>query len=163
MNNSTISRVMGNQIGQSIVEISLIVPLLLIALYIPADFGIALFTGHLTQNAAREGALIGARTVNVTSTSNQPCSSSHPIVTAVCQRLPARLQSPTVTVSLLTGGATDCARSVSVRVGGSYDFFLYQLVRMLGIPMTNNSVTITRTTQMRYEFQPPENNTPCTP
>ena len=48
--------------GQSIVEISLIAPLLLVALYIPADFGIAMFTAHLTQNAVREAARIGVST-----------------------------------------------------------------------------------------------------
>ena len=49
-----------NQRGQSIVEISLITPLLLIALYIPADFGVSFFMGNLLQTAAREGARIGS-------------------------------------------------------------------------------------------------------
>ena len=49
-----------NQRGQSIVEISLITPLLLIALYIPADFGVSFFMGNLVQTAAREGARIGS-------------------------------------------------------------------------------------------------------
>ena len=49
-----------NQRGQSIVEISLITPLLLIAMYIPVDFGISFFMGNLTQTAAREGARIGS-------------------------------------------------------------------------------------------------------
>src|SRR6516165_824936 len=49
-----------HQKGQSIIEISLITPLLLIALYIPADFGVAFYLGNLTQNAAREGARIGS-------------------------------------------------------------------------------------------------------
>src|SRR5437764_14545540 len=48
-----------NQRGQSLVEIALITPLLLIALYIPMDFGIALFMAHLVQYAARERARIG--------------------------------------------------------------------------------------------------------
>ena len=42
-----------NQRGQSIVEISLITPLLLIALYIPADFGVSFFMGNLVQTADR--------------------------------------------------------------------------------------------------------------
>ena len=49
-----------NQSGQSIVEIALITPLLLIALYIPADFGVSFFMGNLLQTAAREGARIGS-------------------------------------------------------------------------------------------------------
>ena len=47
-----------NQRGQSIVEIALLTPLLLIALYIPADFGVSFFMGNLVQTAAREGARI---------------------------------------------------------------------------------------------------------
>jgi Flp pilus assembly protein TadG len=46
--------------GQSIVELTLITPLLLIALYIPFDFGVAFFAGNLTQNAVREVARIAA-------------------------------------------------------------------------------------------------------
>src|SRR5438874_8275299 len=48
-----------DQRGQSLIEIALITPLLLIALYVPMDFGIGLFMAHLTQNAVREGARIG--------------------------------------------------------------------------------------------------------
>ena len=50
------------QKGQSLVEIALITPLLLVALYIPFDFGMTIFAGHLTQNAARDGARIASRT-----------------------------------------------------------------------------------------------------
>src|ERR671912_2050054 len=46
--------------GQSIVEMTLLVPLVFATLYIPADFGIAFFTAHLVQNATREAARIGA-------------------------------------------------------------------------------------------------------
>ena len=46
--------------GQSIVEMTLLVPLVFATLYIPADFGVAFFTAHLVQNATREAARIGA-------------------------------------------------------------------------------------------------------
>jgi Flp pilus assembly protein TadG len=46
--------------GQSIVELTLLVPIILVALYVPADFGVAFFTAHLVQNATREAARIGA-------------------------------------------------------------------------------------------------------
>ena len=46
--------------GQSIVELTLIVPLVLATLYIPVDFGIAFFTAQMVQNATREAARIGA-------------------------------------------------------------------------------------------------------
>jgi len=61
LNRGFLARVVNHK-GQSIVEISLITPLLLVALYIPADFGIAIFTAHLTQNAVREAARFGAST-----------------------------------------------------------------------------------------------------
>ena len=51
-----------NQKGQSVVEITLIVPLLLVALYVPFDFGMTIFAGHLTQNAVRDGARIASHT-----------------------------------------------------------------------------------------------------
>ena len=35
------------QRGQTVVEISLITPLVLMALYVPADFGVAFLTAHL--------------------------------------------------------------------------------------------------------------------
>jgi hypothetical protein len=46
--------------GQSSVELTLIVPLVLATLYIPMDFGIAFFTAQRVQNATREAARIGA-------------------------------------------------------------------------------------------------------
>ena len=49
-----------NERGQSIVEISLITPLLLVALYIPVDFGISFYVGNMVANAARDGARIGS-------------------------------------------------------------------------------------------------------
>jgi hypothetical protein len=49
-----------DQTGQSIIEITLITPLLLAALYVPVDFGISFFIGNLTQVAVREGARVGS-------------------------------------------------------------------------------------------------------
>ena len=42
--------------GQSIVELALITPIVLVALYVPFDFGVSIYAGHLTQNVARDGA-----------------------------------------------------------------------------------------------------------
>src|SRR5919108_2093529 len=46
--------------GQAVVEFTLIFLLFLIVAWIPADFGLAFYTGQLAQNAAREGARIAA-------------------------------------------------------------------------------------------------------
>jgi hypothetical protein len=41
--------------GQAVVEFTLVFLLFLAISWIPADFGLALFTGQLAQNASREG------------------------------------------------------------------------------------------------------------
>jgi Flp pilus assembly protein TadG len=46
--------------GQAAVEFTLTFLILLIVAWIPADFGLAFYTGQLAQNAAREGARIAA-------------------------------------------------------------------------------------------------------
>lgn len=145
--------------GQSVVELSLMAPLLLVALYIPADFGIAFLTAHLVQNAVREGARVASHlpecgsggSTCMTNRSNTVCSSTDPVVQAVCTRLPQRLENPLVSINLSAG--PPCARSVNVQVTGQYSYFFYQLVRILGMSAPNN-VTLTRTTAMRYELQP---------
>src|SRR5258706_915084 len=92
-----------NRKGQSIVELALITPLLLVALYIPADFGIAYFTAHITENAVREAARIGA--------SKDPFVNTD-IQTEALGRMPAGLTSKTATATLHTTGAADCAKFV---------------------------------------------------
>lgn len=152
-----ISKRLWSSRGQSLVEIALITPLVLVALYIPADFGIAMFTGHLTQNAVREAARIGVSTKDPFDT-----AAGTAIRTEAINRLPARLTSPTVTVKYFAGGSANCLAFVEVAAQGNYQYFLYQIIRLFG-GTAPNAVTISRTTQMRYEFQPLTNATLCTP
>jgi len=140
-----------NRKAQSIVELTLITPVLLIALYIPADFGIAYFTAHLTQNAVREAARIGA---------SKPFVSTD-IRTEALNRMPAGLASPDATATLHTTGAADCAKFVEVVGWGNYTYGLYKVLRMFGGTVPNN-VQIRRIAWMRYELQPVTNSTPCT-
>lgn len=166
--NKYFARLLNDRKGQSIVEITLVAPLLLLALYVPADFGISLFTAHLTQNASREGARIGSTWLECGSSpclaevSNVNCSSNNDVITEVCARLPARLTSPQITVALIDSGSADCMKSVRVTVSGTYNFFLYQLARLLNITNVPDTLPISRSTQMRYDYQPNSNNTPCT-
>jgi Flp pilus assembly protein TadG len=144
--------------GQSIVEIGLIAPLLLIALYIPADFGIAFYTAHLTQNAVREAARIGVSTMDPIDS----VAKATAIAGEALSRIPLRLQSVTVTATYFVGPTIDCMQNVSVTAQGSYNYFFYQLLRLFGATVPN-TVTITRTSRMRYEFQPVTNSsTVCT-
>jgi hypothetical protein len=50
---------------------------------------------------------------------------------------------------------------VEITAGGNYNYFLYQIMRLFGSSVSNN-VPISRTTRMRYEFQPVSNGGLCT-
>lgn len=149
------------QRGQSIIEVTLITPLLLIALYIPADFGIAFFMGNLTQNAAREGARIGSGLSKSGAPPNLFFTPTHAstVKDAVFDRLPDYLTKKTVRVTFYTG--TECMEFIEVTAQGDYSFFLYQLMRLFGSTVPD-SVTISRTTQIRYNYQQYTNNEYCT-
>lgn len=150
-----------NQRGQSIVEISLITPLLLIALYVPVDFGVSFFMGNLIQTAAREGARIGSglqKSGNVPNLFFSPAE-ANTVKTEVISRLPAYMTNKTITVTFYTG--TACMEFVEVTAQGQYKFFMYQLMRLFGGDAPN-SITISRTTQMHYKYQPYMNNDYCT-
>ena len=148
------------QMGQSVVELALITPLVLIALYIPADFGMAFLTAHLAQNAVREGARIGSGLTS--GKPDNPISGSQgaTIKDAVLARLPERLSSPSVSVKFyFAGEAATCMQVVEVTATGTYDYGLYRLMGLVGVTVPP-SAPISRTTQMRYNYQRPENNTP---
>ena len=151
----------GNQRGQSIVEISLITPLLLIAMYIPVDFGISFFIGNLTQTAAREGARIGSGLQKSGQVPDLTFSSAeaNTVKTEVISRLPAYLTDKTVTVTFYTG--TACMEFVEVTAQGQYKFFMYQLMKIFGGDAPD-SITISRSTQMHYKYQPYINSDYCT-
>jgi Flp pilus assembly protein TadG len=149
------------QRGQSIIEITLITPLLLIALYIPADFGIAFYMGNLTQNAAREGARIGSGLQKSQSGKNFVFTSANAITVkdAVFNRLPDVLENKKVKVTFYTG--TACMEFIEVTAQGDYNFFLYKLMGLFGSTVPD-SVTISRTTQIRHDYQPYTNTAYCT-
>jgi hypothetical protein len=73
-------------------------------------------------------------------------------------RLPSRLNSVSVTVSFFDG--TNCMQNVSVSAQGSYIYFFYQMVRLIGVTVPNTT-QIRRTSHMRYEFQPFTYSNPC--
>ena len=155
------SKKRNNQKGQSIVEISLITPLLLIALYVPADFGIALFIGNLTQVAVREGARVGSGLQKSGDVPDLTFGSAQAdtVKTEVFSRLPSYLINKTVTVKFFTG--TDCMEFVQVTAQGQYNYALYRMMRLFG-GTAPDSATISRTTQMHYKYQPYTNNDYCT-
>jgi Flp pilus assembly protein TadG len=146
--------------GQSIVEIALMTPLILVALYVPVDFGITIFTGYITQNAVRDGARIASTTDLMTGTK------ATNLATQVYDNLPQRLVtgSPAtkrVTVNYYGTVPADCAKFVEVQAQGTYNFFFYRLIGLLGFTPPD-AIAISRTTRMSYEFQPTTNTSPCT-
>jgi Flp pilus assembly protein TadG len=142
--------------GQAVVEFTLVFLLFLVIAWIPADFGLAFYTGQLAQNASREAARIAAADPNLADgTCNMPCSSA-PAGTALkaaADRMSrALLPGALISVTLEPANGTNCNRLVEVSVSGEYNYFFYQLLRMMGntIPDTLN---IVRSTSMRWEHQ----------
>jgi Flp pilus assembly protein TadG len=138
-----------NRKGQSIVEIALITPLILIVLYVPFDFGMAIIAGHITQNAVRDGARIASTTDSMDS------SKADTLATQVYNNLPPSLISGSTTkrVTVNFYSAANCAQNVEVIAQGSYNFFFYRLMALLQMSSPTET-PITRTTKMWYDKQP---------
>ncbi len=151
--------------GQSIVELSLITPLLLVALYIPADFGIAFFVMNIAGTAARDGARLGSELVKTGGTSSNPNFSTNETDTveaAVVPRLPAFLTSRSVTVTFYEDTPSNCLEFIQVTVSGQYSYFFYRLLGLFGATVAN-PVTMSRTAQMPYSKQTSStSSTKCT-
>jgi hypothetical protein len=146
--------------GQSVVEIALITPLLLVALYIPADFGVAFLTAHLVQNAVRDGARIASGLTSGDADHPIKNAEGTTVRDAVFAGLPQRLSNPSVNVKFyFAGDAATCMQVVEVTATGTYDYGWYGLMGIIGVSV-EPAAPITRTTQMRYNYQRPENNTP---
>jgi len=164
-----------NSKGQSLVEIALITPLLLAALYVAFDFGVALFTAHLTQNAVREAVRIGAILPDCSVVSGSPacvtagkvgpvkCTSSDPVVQEACTRLPTRLteNNPDITVTLTGSVGDECRRMITVSATGDYTYGLYNVMALIGAS-NSNTLPINRSANARYELQPVTYTVPCT-
>jgi TadE-like protein len=144
--------------GQAVVEFTLIFVLLLVITWIPADFGLAFFSSQLAANASREGARIGAADPSY-STQVGDCTlpacfslADGTILKETANRLSsALLPGAIITVDPLSGPS--CNQSVQVRVEGTYNFFFYQLLHLMGITTDLNTQSITRETSMRWEHQ----------
>jgi Flp pilus assembly protein TadG len=144
--------------GQALVEFTLCFVLLLVVAWIPADFGLAFYTGQLALNASREGARIAAATnpFNATDAAIQ-----------TCKRLPSALlidpgagfgtsclPYSNARVAVTSPAGTVCNQQLTITVTGDYSYFFYRLLNFFGVPVPA-SVQITRSTQMRWEHQHP--------
>ncbi|MGE0821060.1 MAG: TadE/TadG family type IV pilus assembly protein [Candidatus Binatia bacterium] len=161
-----------NRRGQTIVEFALMLPFLLVIVGGIIDWGLAFFVGQVIENASREGARAGAVIPpSGTPPVNPPAdagpatfpgceSDSSPMIAAACSRLP--------NVGLFNGFSVQAVfddnggppnQLVRVTVSGTYNWFLLQIIGS-GLPLTGSTslgsgVDITRSTAMRWEWQPP--------
>ncbi len=71
-------RICCNNRGQAVVEFTLCFILLVIIAWIPADFGMMFYTGHVGQNAAREGARIASADPTLPTADARPAPSPVP-------------------------------------------------------------------------------------
>jgi Flp pilus assembly protein TadG len=132
---------------------------LLVVAWVPADFGLAFYTGQIAQNAVREGARIAAAdpTLVATNTTCGPplssCFSAGNIYNETAVRLPMAMLGPStrITVTYPTGDSTTCNQYVEVRVQGKYPFFFYKVLNMFGF--NPNVPDIIRTAKMRWEHK----------
>ena len=144
--------------GQAMVEFTLVFMLLLVVAWIPADFGLAFYTGQLALNASREGARIGAADPNYPAqVGNCSLPACYSLVDGVLKETAKRLSSAllpgaTITVAALAGAT--CNQTVQVQVVGNYNYSFYRFLRFFGVNVPP-TVQITRTTQMRWEHQNP--------
>jgi len=141
--------------GQAVVEFTLMFLLFLVIAWIPADFGLALYTGQLAQNAAREGTRIAAADPTLVSglTSCTMPSCSGNIFQQTASRISsALLPGATITLNLDPDTGSNCNRMVTVAVSGTYHYCFYQLLRALG-QTPPDSVNIDRSSTMRWEHQ----------
>ena len=152
--------------GQAVVEFTLIFLLFLIIAWIPADFGLAFYTGHLAQNASREGARIAASDPKLgagtlpgatwTASCTMPSCSGNILSETAARVSSALLPNATISVTLdpdsVPPDLPKCDRNVTVTIAGTYNYFFYQLLGWLGntVPNTLNMV---RSTRMRWEHQ----------
>ena len=142
--------------GQAVVEFTLVFLLFLVIAWIPADFGLAFYTGQLAQNASREAARIAAADPNLVNGScNMPCSSA-PGGTALkagADRMSrVLLPGALISVTLEPVNGTNCNRLVEVSVSGKYKYFFYQLLGAMGHTIPDG-LDIVRSTSMRWEHQ----------
>lgn len=142
--------------GQAVVEFTLTFLILLMVAWIPADFGLAFYTGQLAQNAAREGARIAAADstlVSGTTSCVMPSCTGNIFKETAGRISAALLPAATISLSLDPDTGTNCNRMVTVTVSGTYNFFFYQLLHWFGVSGNLNNTPITRQTRMRWEAQ----------
>jgi len=145
-----------NKRGQALIEFAFILPFLLVIIGGIVDFGLAFFIGQVIENAAREGARAGAvvRPVGGGFPSGEegsctvPCGSGPSILQVASDKIPNVALFGGFTLKSQFNDSSNNEDSIQVTVEGQYGWFLLQLLRF-------ERVTISRTAEMRWEWQDP--------
>lgn len=141
--------------GQALVEFTLIFVLMLIIAWIPADFGLAFYTGQIAQNAARETARIAAAEKTLPALPTDcayPCGSAAELLQVAAKRIPA---------AILNGGhvylrkqnSGTCNELLEVEIKGKYYYSFYRMLNFIGAA-TKQYSDISRIERARWEHQP---------
>ena len=155
-----------NSKGQALVEFTLVFLLLLVVALIPADFGLAFFSGQVALNASRGGARIAAADPNVKSMPGIVSDGFIECVMPSCGgnilgETAARLQYALLPGAKITltyigdpapAATEDCNDKVRVEVDGTYNYWFLGLLGYFGVS-PDVDVNIIRSTEMRYEHQ----------
>lgn len=156
--------------GQSMIEMALMLPLLLVLIGGIVDFGIATFIGQVAQFAARDGARLAATRPPTSFTTTTrlfpatelgsctyPCAgSASPVLAAASSRIPD--------LGLFSGYTITAAQSVisgqtavTVTISGTYNWMVLGLLNaslpLFGGLSFPDNVTIARSTSARWEWQ----------
>ena len=123
--------------GQAVVEFTLCFILLVIIAWIPADFGLMFYTGHVGQNAAARarGSLPPIRHCHggLPLFCNLPCSGADDLLQRIANRVAAGLMANAGTIYhayVLPARVTTCDKQVEVRVTQTYYPFFYKILRI---------------------------------
>jgi Flp pilus assembly protein TadG len=125
--------------GQAIVEFTLVLPFLLILVGGAVDWGMAFFTSHTVQNAAREGARIAVTLPSLDAPDPR-------VMTTVQQKLPSVALFSGFEITNTTPSGPTCGEEVTVSVSGTYNFTFLRLIGFTSMP-------VSRSVTMRYEQQ----------
>jgi Flp pilus assembly protein TadG len=146
--------------GQALAELALVVPLLLLVFAAAADLGRAFYAYVAIENAAKEGALFGARNPLCDDGGSPGCAGANNVVFRVQNELDlngVKNQDGTSlvpSVQCLPHGTLDCAEGDTYEVSLAYDFHLLTplLDLVVGNPMTLTSTS--RATVLNMAFNP---------
>jgi Flp pilus assembly protein TadG len=162
------------QKGQAITEFALILPFLLLLIGGIVDFGLAFFIGQMTENAAREGARVGATirpavgTTTFPTTETTSCqvdtscgSTTSTVLLAAKDALPASNLFNGFTITSTFSAASSATASdaaVEVVVEGAYNWFLVgplinSTLPLIGGGSIGSNLSLSRAATMRWEWQ----------